>query len=181
MAAGLVTGIIFGGAFLALTVKSAPTPLPSLLAKGINELLFPIGCALVVFIAEVLGRHTAPATEVEDQLPRITLARAGDQASFPFPVGVSSRLVTLKVGPLCELDRGHWVCVSHRRGFATRRSLDRHAFLGGHRLVWVCWAHGPEQPPSHRPADHPGGDRQAPERTLPPPTKVTQQGRRRSA
>jgi Family of unknown function (DUF5317) len=61
--AGLLTGIIFGGALLAITVQSAPTPLstPSLLARGVNELLFPIGCALVVFIAQVLGRHVASA------------------------------------------------------------------------------------------------------------------------
>jgi hypothetical protein len=59
MAAGLVTGVVFGGAFLALVVQSAPTPLsiPSLVARGVNELLFPIGCALVVFIAEILGRR----------------------------------------------------------------------------------------------------------------------------
>jgi hypothetical protein len=58
-----VIGIIFGGAFLAIVVLSAPTPLstPSLLGRGVNELLFPIGCALVVFIAEVLGRHIVPA------------------------------------------------------------------------------------------------------------------------
>jgi hypothetical protein len=64
---GLVIGIIFGGAFLTIVVLSAPTPLstPSLLARGVNELLFPIGCALVVFIAEVLGRHivAAPAAD----------------------------------------------------------------------------------------------------------------------
>jgi hypothetical protein len=38
---------------------------------------------------------------------------------------------------LCELDRGHWACVSHRRNFRTRRSLDRHIRLGEHRLVWL--------------------------------------------
>jgi hypothetical protein len=61
--AGLVTGVVFGGAFLTLVVQSAPTRLstPSLVAKGVNELLFPVGCALVVFIAEVLGSHVAPA------------------------------------------------------------------------------------------------------------------------
>src|SRR6266536_17116 len=92
--------------------------------------------------------------------PRITLAKAGEQASFSFPVGVSSRPVTLTVGPLCELERGHWTCVTHNRGFATRRSLDRHTRLGEHRLVWLCWAHGPEQP-SHGPADHGPGERGA--------------------
>jgi hypothetical protein len=65
MAAGLVTGVVFGGAFLALVVQSAPTPLsiPSLVARGINELLFPIGCALVVFIAEILGRRAAASQQ----------------------------------------------------------------------------------------------------------------------
>jgi Family of unknown function (DUF5317) len=181
IAAGLVTGIVFGGAFLTLLVQSAPTPpsTPSLMAKGVNELLFPVGCALVVFIAEVLGRGVASAP-TDDRLPKISFAKAGDQDSFPFPVGVSSRPVTLTVGPLCELERGHWACVTHRRGFATRANLDRHTLLGEHRLVWLCWAHGPEQP-SHGPVDHPGGDRQAPERTPLPLAKVNQQGHRRSA
>jgi hypothetical protein len=180
VAAGLVTGIIFGGALLTLTVLAAPPRLPSLLAKGVNELLFPVGCALVVFIAEVLGSHVAAAAPATDPRPRITLAEAGDQASFPFPVGIGSRAVTLTVGPLCELDRGHWVCVTHRRGFATRRSLDRHLLLGEHHLVWLCWAHGPEQP-DHGPADHPGGDQPAPPATPPPLTKLSQPGHRRSA
>ena len=62
MAAGLVTGVVFGGAFLTIIIQSSPTPPtpPSLLARGINELLFPIGCALVGFIAEVLGRRVTP-------------------------------------------------------------------------------------------------------------------------
>ncbi len=62
---------------------------------------------MVVFIAEVLGSHVAAADAAEDSRPRITLAEAGDQASFPFTVGIGSRAVTLTVGPLCELDRGH--------------------------------------------------------------------------
>jgi Family of unknown function (DUF5317) len=75
--AGLVTGIVFGGAFLTIIVQSAPTPLstPSLLARGVNELLFPIGCALVVFVAEVLGRHAAPAP-ADDRPPRVTVVKA---------------------------------------------------------------------------------------------------------
>jgi Family of unknown function (DUF5317) len=182
VAAGLATGMVFGGAFLALVVQAAPTPLstPSLVAKGVNELLFPVGCALVVFIAEVLGSQVAAAAPLADPRPGITLAEAGEQALFPFPVGVGSRAVTLTVGPLCELNRGHWACATHRRGFATRRSLDRHIRLGEHRLVWLCWAHGPEQP-DHRPAHHPGGDQQTPAGTPPPLTKVSQLGRRRSA
>jgi hypothetical protein len=179
--AGLVTGVVFGGMFLTLLVQAASTPLsmPSLAAKGVNELLFPIGCALVVFIAEVLGTHVDPGSRYHRPL-RLTLAKAGDHASFPFRVGVSSRPVTLTVGPRCELDGGHWACVIHRRGFATRPSLDRHTRLGEHRLVWMCWAHGPEQP-RHRPADHPDGHRRAPARTPLPSAKVTQQRHRRPA
>jgi hypothetical protein len=179
VAAGLVTGIVFGGAFLALTVASAHPPLPSLLAKGVNELLFPVGCALVVFIAEVLATHLRPAP-ADDQHPRISLANAGEQGWFPFPVGVSSRPVTLTVGSPCELERGHWVCVAHRRSFATGRALDRHIRLGEHRLVWLCWAHGPEQP-RHGPADYPRGYRHRPERTPLPLAKGSQLGHRRSA
>jgi hypothetical protein len=137
--AGLVTGVIFGGVFLILVVQSASTPLsmPSLLAKGINELLFPVGCALVVFIAEVLGPRV-DATSVDDRPLRVTFAKAGEQAPFPFPVGGSSHPVTLTVGPRCELERGHWACITHRRGFATPANLDRHTRLGEHRLVWLC-------------------------------------------
>jgi hypothetical protein len=145
---GLLGGVVFGGVFLAVVVQSAPTPLstPSLAARGINELLFPVGCALVVFIAEVLRTHLDP-TAAEDRPPMASLAAAADEPTpDPVPAGVSSRPVTLTVGPLCELDRGHWACLSHRRNLHTHRSLDRHARLGEHRLVWLCWAHGPEQP-----------------------------------
>jgi hypothetical protein len=177
-AAGLVTGLVFGGVFLMLVVRSVPTPLSttSLVAKGVNELLFPIGCALVVFIAEVLGTRVDPVS-ADDRPLRVTLAKAGEQAPFPFPVGVRSRPVTLAVGPLCELDRGHWACLTHRRGFATPANLDRHTRLGEHRLVWMCWAHGPEQP-GHGPEGHPDGDRQVPARAPLPPAKVTQQRHR---
>ena len=181
LAVGLLTGVVFGGLFLAVVVQSAPTPLstPSLLARGLNELLFPVGCALVVFIAEVLRTHLDPATAADRPLTA-SAAAAGEPTPDPVPDGVSSGPGTLTVGPLCELERGHWACLSHRRNFHTHRSLDRHTRLGEHRLVWLCWAHGPEQP-GHGPAGHPGGDRQAPERTPLPLAKVSQRGHRRSA
>jgi len=181
LAVGLMVGVVFGGMFLAVVVQSAPTPLatPALLAKGVNELLFPVGCALVVFIAEVLRTHLDPAT-AEDLPLKTSSAAAGEPTPDPVPAGADSRPGTLMMGPLCELDRGHWACVSHRRTFRTRRSLDRHIRLGEHRLVWLCWAHGPEQP-THGPAGHPGGDRQTPERTPLPLAKVSQRGHRRSA
>jgi hypothetical protein len=181
LAVGLLVGVVFGGVFLTVMVQSAPTPLstPSLLAKGVNELLFPVGCALVVFIAEVLRTHLDPAT-AEDRPIKSSSAAAEEPTPDPVPAGVTSGPVTLTVGPLCELDRGHWACLSHRRNFHTHRSLDRHMRLGQHRLVWLCWAHGPEQP-SLGPAGHPGGDREAPGRTPLSPAKVNQQAHRRSA
>jgi hypothetical protein len=181
LAVGLLTGVVFGGVFLTVMVQSAPTPLstPALIGRGLNELLFPIGCALVVFIAEILRTHLDPAT-AEDRSLKTSSAAADEPAPDPVPAGISSSPGTLPVGPLCGLDRGHWACLSHHRNIRTRRSLDRHIRLGQHRLVWLCWAHGPEQP-SLEPAGHPGGDRQAPGRTPLSPAKVSQQGHRRSA
>lgn len=51
--AGLLIGLSFGGVLLALTVNSTPHPLtiPQLEAWTVNELLFPIGCALILFSA----------------------------------------------------------------------------------------------------------------------------------
>jgi hypothetical protein len=180
-AAGLVAGIVFGGAFLAMVVGSAHSPpsTPSLVAKGVNELLFPIGCALVVFIAEVLGTYIGPTT-APDRLPRISFAKAGDRVLFPSPGSVDSHPAALTVGPLCELERGHWACLTHGRGFATRRSLERHTLLGEHRLVWMCWTHGPEQPGSRAPT-HPSSQDQVNDPTGSPVADPSQRGHRQSA
>jgi hypothetical protein len=181
LAVGLMVGVVFGGVFLAVIVQSAPTPLSTsaLLARGLNELLFPVGCALVVFIAEVLRTHVDPATAADRPLTAGGAA-AEEQTSHSVPGEVGSGQGTLIVGPLCGLERGHWACISHRRNFRTRRSLDRHTRHGEHRLVWLCWAHGPEQP-SHEPAAHPSGRRQATERLPRPLAKLSQRGHRRSA
>jgi hypothetical protein len=62
-------------------------------------LLLLVGCALVVFIAEVLGTHVDPAS-ADNRPLRITFSKTGDQASFPFPVGVSSRRgIPRRLGP----------------------------------------------------------------------------------
>jgi hypothetical protein len=181
LAVGLLVGVVFGGVFLVVVVQSAPTPLstPALLARGLNELLFPVGCALVVFIAEVLRTHLDPATAVDQPL---TASPAAADEPTPDPVlpVTGSRPGTLTVGLLCELDRGHWACLSHHRNFHTHRSLDRHTRLGEHRLVWLCWAHGPEQPSPGR-VRYSGGHRRATARVPRPLTKLSQWGHRRSA
>jgi hypothetical protein len=182
LAVGLMTGVVFGGLFLMVVVQSAPTPLstPSLLAKGLNELLFPVGCALVVFIAEVLRTPVDPAAAADRPL-RTSRATAEQPPPDPSPVGVSSPPITLrKVGPRCELDRGHWACLNHRRTFRTRGGLDRHTRLGEHRLIWLCWAHGPEQP-GHGRVGHPGGHRPGTVRLPRSLARLSQGGYRRSA
>lgn len=55
---GLVTGAVFGGIIVVLTVTASNAPLatPDLLARGINEVLFPIGCALVLWTSDALAQ-----------------------------------------------------------------------------------------------------------------------------
>jgi hypothetical protein len=50
-AAGLLVGLVFGGALLALEVATAMHPVTrsDVVAVGVNEVLFPIGCALILF------------------------------------------------------------------------------------------------------------------------------------
>jgi hypothetical protein len=57
--AGLLAGLVFGGAILTVVAQSAPTPLSTadLTVKGVNELVFPVGCALVIYTAEILGKR----------------------------------------------------------------------------------------------------------------------------
>ena len=58
-AAGLVIGVVFGGAVVGLKSQVASEPLATaaLLGEGVNEILFPVGCALVLFTAQALGKR----------------------------------------------------------------------------------------------------------------------------
>jgi hypothetical protein len=49
----LMVGLAFGGLLLALTSRLAANPLPpsALIVAAVNELLFPVGCALIMFRA----------------------------------------------------------------------------------------------------------------------------------
>src|SRR4029453_800710 len=116
LAVGLMVGVVFGGGFLTVVVQSAPTPLatPALLARGVNELVVRVGGGPVVFIAEVPKPHLEPATAEDLPLTASRAAEAGEPPPDPVPAGADSRPGTLTVGPLCELDRGHWACLSHR-------------------------------------------------------------------
>ncbi len=57
---GLAVGLIFGGTVVALTLGSTPQPpAVDVLSQGLNELLFPIGCSVVLFSAGVLEERIA--------------------------------------------------------------------------------------------------------------------------
>jgi len=60
-AAGTAIGLTFGLGLAVLTSQTPNglAPLPELLAKGINEVLFPIGCSLVLYAADNLGKRLA--------------------------------------------------------------------------------------------------------------------------
>lgn len=62
LALGLGTGAVFGGFVVLVTWQLArfsgsPPALPGLVGLGINELLFPVGCALVIFAIHYIGGH----------------------------------------------------------------------------------------------------------------------------
>jgi hypothetical protein len=60
VAVGLAVGLVFGGAEIALASSvSPPPPVADLFVQGVNEVLFPAGCALVLFSAGALGKRAA--------------------------------------------------------------------------------------------------------------------------
>jgi hypothetical protein len=55
---GLSVGAVFGGAILgASAAAGAATDLVSLLAAAINEVLFPVGCSLVLYASGTIGKR----------------------------------------------------------------------------------------------------------------------------
>ena len=58
-AVGLGVGILFGGAIVSFTYYTAPEPLTTadLFSRSINEVLFPVGCSLVLYTATALGKR----------------------------------------------------------------------------------------------------------------------------
>ena len=56
LATGLAVGIIFGGGLLVLQIQAAAQlpQLPALISGAANEFLFPVGCALVIYVSKVM-------------------------------------------------------------------------------------------------------------------------------
>jgi len=68
LATGLLAGVIFGGFTLVLMLPLAAT---ALVVRGINEVLFPVGCSLVVYAASAQqGAQPAAAQQAGAQAPR---------------------------------------------------------------------------------------------------------------
>jgi hypothetical protein len=58
IAVGFLVGLVFGGTIVTLTVGSTPPPpATEVLSRGVNEVIFPIGCSLVLYSAGVLGKR----------------------------------------------------------------------------------------------------------------------------
>src|SRR5687767_6544129 len=51
---GLAVGLVFGAIALYLVY---PQPMPLLVAREINEIVFPIGCSIVIYASDVFGRR----------------------------------------------------------------------------------------------------------------------------
>ncbi len=69
-AAGLCVGLTFGGCILALTAAAQPLTPVVLAGWLVNELLFPVGCALVLFHAARTARTARPTAFSRSARPR---------------------------------------------------------------------------------------------------------------
>ncbi len=58
-ATGLLAGALFGVPVIALTTLESSAGQAVLVARSLNELLFPLGCSLVIYAAEVLSLRRA--------------------------------------------------------------------------------------------------------------------------
>ena len=59
VAVGLAAGVLFGSLTLALAYWGTPSP-PStadVVSRGVNEMLFPVGCSVALYAAGVLEKR----------------------------------------------------------------------------------------------------------------------------
>ena len=57
---GFASGLLFGGPLLVLTFQAMPQlSAGAVAARSVNELLFPVGCALVLYASDTLGKRLA--------------------------------------------------------------------------------------------------------------------------
>ncbi len=58
--AGLITGLVFGGLVMLLTPATRSSA-GALLSWGVNELVFPMGCAFVLYVGAAYGQRSQAA------------------------------------------------------------------------------------------------------------------------
>lgn len=65
--AGLFIGVTFGGfiVYLMITIADTPLPLLGILTRCANEIIFPVGCSLVLFTAQKLGEKQSASETPE--------------------------------------------------------------------------------------------------------------------
>jgi hypothetical protein len=58
---GLLTGLVFGGGIMVMNAQLSPTPVPAaaLLSQAVNEILFPIGCSMTLFVSQLIAKKQA--------------------------------------------------------------------------------------------------------------------------
>jgi hypothetical protein len=64
VATGAALGVVFGSAIVAVMTQASAAPVTAvaMLTRGINEVLFPVGCSIVIYAAEAFGKRMKPAT-----------------------------------------------------------------------------------------------------------------------
>jgi hypothetical protein len=60
--AGLLAGIVFGGAILVLDLQAGMSGIAAILVWAVNELLFPVGCAFVLYRLSAVNRSSGAAS-----------------------------------------------------------------------------------------------------------------------
>jgi hypothetical protein len=74
---GLGVGLVFGGLIVYLTISMAADPLPMFViaSRIANEIIFPVGCAAVLYTAQKVGEKNAEDSEASSD-PSIEVAKA---------------------------------------------------------------------------------------------------------
>jgi hypothetical protein len=70
LAIGAAVGLLIGGAFVGVSLNAASDlgqepGTPQVAAMVVNEIFFPIGCALVIFISQWVGRSLKAALQAD--------------------------------------------------------------------------------------------------------------------
>jgi hypothetical protein len=60
-ATGFAAGLLFGGVILVYSFVATPNGIPAsgMVARGVSEILFPVGCSAVLYVANVLGKKAS--------------------------------------------------------------------------------------------------------------------------